>query len=507
MHERIQVLVDAARELNVQWAELVAVWDSAQLSHEAKYSRLHGATFPEFNRRVIATLELTYSLGRVDEAGQILFLPKVDSASKHLNSAKGSVERLLNEFRAHPNAKFRESGENLDAVQGFVDGNHVVTINAGQHLDAVSASLSALLDILSAGLRYGKAKGVGIFVGYAEQLQELFASSASLRDQIKSLKDAATQLKEATQTAADSSQESETKAKDSMSRVLEAQTAIAAAQSESESKLTLIKETAKDAAALEAQITAYSSSFEVFQKSLDDKLEAHANFERDMAAALTKNKERESEIDRLTTKANSMIQGATTAGLGSSLEETRAIYARRMWISAGLFAASVLLLAASAIPLVAHILPGLFADWLPAKGGLTGSIAITKGVASAAVGSAAPPMPNGWDALISLLGKIFLMFPATWLTQFFSKSYSEFFHLEREYAHKAALARSVEGFKKQAPDFEQEITTAVFFEVQSNPSKRAAPDAAEHPILGPLMKKFVEALPFGKSTDKTSSPG
>lgn len=62
-------------------------------------------------------------------------------------------------------------------------------------------------------------------------------------------------------------------------------------------------------------------------------------------------------------------------------------------------------------------------------------------------------------------------------------------------------ATTAEGFKKQAPDFEQEITTAVFFEVQSNPSSRTAPAAAEHPILGLLMKKFVEALPFKSKTD------
>jgi hypothetical protein len=502
MHERIQILVDAARELNEQWTDVAAIWNATSLSQETKYPRLHGASFPEFNRRVIATLELTYSLGRVDEAGQVLFLPKVDLVSKHLKSGKSSVDALLKEFRTHPTATYRESGDNLETVQGFVDGSHVITVNVGQHLDALSASLTALLDILPAGVRYGKAKGVGIFLGYAEQLQELVASSTLLREQIKTLKDATTQLKEKTQTAADSSQEHESKTKDALSRVSEAQTAITAAQGESESKLNLIKETAKNAATLEAQIAAYSATFDAFQKSLDDKLNTHTNFEQDMSSALLKNNEREGEIDRLIVKANAMIQGATTAGLGSSLEDTRSIYATRMWISAALFAVSVVLLAASAIPLVAHILPGLFVDWLPVKGSLTGSIALTKGVASAAMSTPIQPVPNGWDALISLLGKVFLMFPATWLTQFFSKSYAEFFHLEREYAHKAALARSVEGFKKQAPDFEQEITTAVFFEVQSNPSKKSAPDPAEHPIMGPLMKKFIEALPFSKIQDK-----
>ena len=118
-------------------------------------------------------------------------------------------------------------------------------------------------------------------------------------------------------------------------------------------------------------------------------------------------------------------------------------------MGAGFFFLSVMLLAASAIPLMAQIFPGLFSTW-------QGTISISTRAASGALAS------GNSDAFLSLLGKIFLMFPATWLTQFFSKAYSEFFHLEREYAHKAALARSVEGFKKQAPKYEEEITTAVF---------------------------------------------
>ncbi len=196
-----------------------------------------------------------------------------------------------------------------------------------------------------------------------------------------------------------------------------------------------------------------------------------------------RNESREDEIDRLTAKAESMIQGATTAGLGDSLEKTRELYEKRMRDANNGFLFSVGLLLVCALPLLAQLFPGLFASWLPA---LQPSQA-----ASAS------------DAFIALVGKLMLLFPATWLTSFYSKSYSEFFHLEREYAHKAALARSVEGFKKQAPKYEEEITTAVFFEIQSNPSKQAAPDAAEHPIAGPLMKRFIDALPLGKDEAKS----
>ena len=57
--------------------------------------------------------------------------------------------------------------------------------------------------------------------------------------------------------------------------------------------------------------------------------------------------------------------------------------------------------------------------------------------------------------LYSFIGRIFLLLPATWLTAFFAKSYASFFDLEREYAHKAALAMSVDGFKRQAPSMKR----------------------------------------------------
>lgn len=502
MHSRVQPLITQASELADKWRLLADRWGTAGLPDDTPYSRLHGATFKEFSKRVMATLDLLAALGGVDEAGQLLFLPKVDAAGKQLRAARASVEQLLNELNAQPLATFKDPSCNLDEIQGFLNGGHVSNANAGPHLDQVSANMVALFDAVSTGLRVGKAKGLSLYHGYGEQLQALAGESNKLIAEIRTLREAAAKLQAETEASAEDASGHASASEESESAAASALTVIKGAQAEADAKLAAIRETAKAASSLEIQIEAYEASFDAFQKSLDDRVAQHAAFEQNVSDALTKNKNRESEIDRLIKKADSMIQGATTAGLGDSLEQTRLLYQRRMMWTGLFFFVSVLLLAASAIPLVAHILPGLFTTWLPSAPTLQGSIAVNAGPASGALSSVPTPSGNG-DALISLLGKIFLLFPATWLTQFFSKAYSEFFHLEREYAHKAALARSVEGFKKQAPKYEEEITTAVFFEVQSNPSKQKAPDAAEHPILGPLMKKFIDALPFGKATEAT----
>lgn len=484
-------MLQEVTELSDHWNQAVELWKNVALPEDIPYPRLHGANFKEFNKRVMTTLELVAAIGRVDEGGQLLFLPKATSAIQQLRTAKVSVDNLFSQLKSYPNATFKDVHNNLDSVVVYQAGSQVQSFNFGQHLDQVSSSMAALFDLTSAGLRFGKAKGLSIYHNYGEQLQDLAASIRSIYAELVTLHDNATvAVNEAKESSAQAAEVAES-ASAANAKTEEKLAASKEALAEVDAKLAAIRETAKAAASMQAQVDAYAASFDAFQKSLDDRVAQHNEFQKNIADALTKNENREGEIDRLIAKADSMIKGATTAGLGDSLENTRKLYEKRMFFAGLCFLGAVIALSASAIPLVAHILPGLFKAWLPS--------------AASAAPASVSTSANG-DAIVSLMGKIFLMFPATWLTQFFSKAYTEFFHLEREYAHKAALARSVEGFKKQAPKYEEEITTAVFFEVQSNPSKQKAPDAAEHPILGPLMKKFVDALPLGKSSAGEAKP-
>lgn len=230
-----------------------------------------------------------------------------------------------------------------------------------------------------------------------------------------------------------------------------------------------IKAIGTSADALEQQVSSYAATFKAFQEQLDEKNKIFEQFVKNTKIATEKNAEREAEIDRLTEKADSMIRGATTAGLSKSLEDSRDTYAGRMFWSRLGFLSAIIVLAVSAIPLVADLLPGLF-------------------------GSLAGKLGNENNSILSIVAKICLLFPATWLTLFFAKSYSEFFHLEREYAHKAALAKSIEGFKREAPSFAEVITTSVFSEILSNPSVRPSPEPAQHPLYEALLNKLPDLL-------------
>ena len=74
--------------------------------------------------------------------------------------------------------------------------------------------------------------------------------------------------------------------------------------------------------------------------------------------------------------------------------------------------------------------------------------------------------------------------------------------MEREYAHKAALAGSVHGFKLQAKKYEEEITAEVFMEIRMNPAHGPAVDAASHPLYDVLAKVVNRGLNKMGSTDK-----
>jgi len=227
-----------------------------------------------------------------------------------------------------------------------------------------------------------------------------------------------------------------------------------------------IKAIGASADSLEQQVSGYKSKFEAFQTQLDARLKMFVDFEANVKSASEQNQLREAEISRLMEKADTMIRGATTAGLSKSLEDARDAYGKQMRNSRFGFLASIVVLLVSAIPLAAHLLPGLFGKFAPE---------ISEGVQNSPLG---------------VLGKIILLLPGTWLAVFFTKSFSEFFHLEWEYAHKAALAKSVEGFKREAPKYQEEITASVFGEILNNPSSRKSPEPAQHPIYEVITKNL-----------------
>jgi len=240
-------------------------------------------------------------------------------------------------------------------------------------------------------------------------------------------------------------------------------------------KLAQSREVSKDADTLQQRVTGFASQFEAFDSQMKARLQQFGDFEASTKEALRLNGEQEQKITELIDKADTMIRGATTAGLSKSLEDAKNLYEGRLAETQKYFLWSVGFLMVSTLPIAAQLVPGPWQQYfLPAV--------------NAAVTTSAP-----WLAAI---GKLILLIPGTWATAFFASNYAELFHLSREYAHKAALAKAIDGFKREAPAYKEEIVSSVFMEIQDNPGSRKAPLPAtpENPVTKKFFEKLLEAI-------------
>lgn len=476
----IGALYDELTEAQSVWTELYDSLRRAEYDTSAARPVIDGASVDVMNRKSIMIFDTLNALRSAeDELSLAVFTAYSASIRSFLSTFKSHIQSSLNQIRSYQreHLTIRDGNSNF-SWQFFQDQSNIANVDVSAHFQNANTAINGLLSNVASLLPLCKANAVGDLSERAQALANVVSEVEGYRAEVQKL----------ARSAAGASERASSSEKNTLESLASAQTAYASIQSiqqlaeqQNASIVALvaqIKSTGTNADTLEQQIASYQSKYQAFQTQLDSRLEQFAQFEKDVLEADKQNRKRESEIDRLTDKANSMIKGATTAGLSKSLEDTQAVYAKRMLYTGIGFVASIFLLSVSALPLAAHLLPGLLGDWIPA---------VTEDVKNSPV---------------SLLGKIVLLMPATWLTIFFSKAFAEFFHLEREYAHKAALAKAVEGFKSEAPDYEQEITTGVFGEILNNPSSRNSPEPANHPIYEVLTKRLSEWL-IKKPADKS----
>ena len=471
----IDLLYNELNDARSLWSELFDLMRRASYDTSASRAAIENVSVDSMHRNVLLAFEMLSSIR--PESDEDISLTVLATRATEIRSTltlfKTHVQSPLNQVRSYQrdNLSIRDANNNFN-WQFFEGESNIATADVSASFQGAYKAVSTLQGTLSQLLPFCKASSIADLSKRAEALSALVSEVEGYRTEAQKLTKAAGTSSEKANGFSNSVQEV-------LASVQATQAAVQATQQQVEKDnasvtalVTQIKTTGANADTLEQQVTAYRSKFEVFQTQLDERLNQFGEFESNVPKVTKQNVARETEIDRLTAKADSMIKGATTAGLSHSLEETRKIYANRMYGTGGGFIVAIILLALSALPLAAQLLPGLFGDWLRIS----------------------PIAGDAKDSVANVIGKIVLLLPATWLSIFFSKTFSEFFHLEREYAHKAALAKSVDGFKREAPDFEQEITTGVFGEILNSPSSRKSPEPANHPIYEVLTKRLGEWL-------------
>jgi hypothetical protein len=436
---------------------------------------LAGQSVASFGRRSDLVFEGLLALTPSDrESAQASVLAsraaEIMQAAKAFNAQATS---LANTLRTHwrEGVALKDTNGNLALQVVQQDGGVIANVDMTGNFQPMDAALGQLTTHLALLLPLCRAEAVGDLSARAAALGDLNRDMERLRDQAKRIADAATASASTIDGKEKEAQALVTQAEALLAKITAHQLQATTDASSVTTLVEKIKTIGASADTLEKMVAGHTSSVEAFQAQLNARNTEFEKFQSDTKVAREENAKRDAEIERLMKQSDAMISGATTAGLAKSIEDTRARYERRMTSARHGFYVAVALLVISAIPLVFHLLPGLFGAW-------------------------ASSGPQERDSSpYAFVGRIFLLLPATWLTAFFAKSYASFFDLEREYAHKAALAMSVDGFKRQAPKYEDEITAEVFMEIRTNPGNGDATPPASHPLYDVLAKvvgKFLD---------------
>lgn len=346
---------------------------------------------------------------------------------------------------------------------------------AENNINIMISGLSTVVNSLGPLLVFVRSTSGADLTDRANAMRSLVAETGKFEKQARDTVNEINQLKK---TASKAQQSINEKLSEAVTNATSIQTLQNQATADSSSVTTLIssiKATNAEALKLETTVKNYKAEFEEYQSEMDARNESYdLLIEKNKQASKDLN-EQLIEIQRLTQLSDSMLTGATTAGLSSSLEEARKRYESRMkgarigflWSIGGLALASV----------------ATMVIWYNLH----------------AVNTQASTLIS-WPEVFRGLA---LLLPASWLTAFFARSYAHYFQLEREYAHKAALAMAIDGFKKQAPKYEEEITAEVFMEVRKNPTSSKDVDPVRHPWHDILIRIF----PIRRSTTKHVDKG
>ena len=415
---------------------------------------------------------------------------RIDEAQQHLGT-------LGNQFR-----QAVKSGGGLKLFN--YDNFHLQTTNGQNHdfrghFNNFSGSTEALLEAFYQVLTVLRpTRSTYSFQAAANALSSLIEDSSAqihkLHEENKALRQAVaaasvqvsaaeTQAEKAKTAAEETSRTKDESAKDRRT--------IGEYLADSTEKKTAIETAHSEASSLEDELEEYREKF----KSFDRQLEAR---NIDFETGKTKQEElfagfqgQQDSVDSLIADSESMLKGATVAGLASSFSEAhRKLGGQLMWARVS-FYVGIVFLFISAVPLMLYVFLPILAPFLQA---------LYPEIASAVPALDTQAEISGWQYLGQVLARFIILLPAAWLVSFAAIRHSSLFRLREHYAYKYSMAVSVEGFQKQAKGYESEIAALVLEQLAFNPADKLIPskDISEgkvpHPLLNILVDKFRNGL-------------
>ncbi len=461
------------------WPQIVDAWneirDSEGTQIDHKITLQWGGTLEQFQVQFLSFLAM---LETISKATNLMLIPTEPSQNiqeklnrlrrlleEQLQMLKQSKEVGVAQVTAHSVAFSRADGAKFDLNTGF---NELFQLISALSLYFFPIVHAVNLDIRLEGT-------VEKLQGNVQELSKLSVESRSIVAEIRgrradaeSASLAAIDLK--SQTEADRAEAQRNKNESSVDR-----NTTADYKSEASTRLAEIRQVAENAANLSSQVTAYDTQFTLFKGQLEERDKSYATQSGRVDDLIKKNELSAAEIERLTKDANAMLTGAVVAGLASAYAAIKKELNDQLgWARWGFFV-GIVFLTLSLLPLAAYTVPFL-GNWL---------------------GQAPPPSDLKVESYaLQILARLALLLPAAWYLRFAANRHAALFRLREEYAHRYSLASSVEGFKKQAEEFKDQIAAATYENISINPA--SAMDKSKNSNDGdpptPIMRAFVDAV-------------
>jgi archaellum component FlaC len=427
-----------------------------------------------------------------------------------ISLVKGLLATPVEKFNLVPTTRLLVLGDNIRGIDAAVDsllgqvaqltsfggvssfepsnGNFVAAngqqVSFGHALSNLASAIDAALDnyIIVAGVV--RPKSTGTFVAAAQLLSENASQSAGLIEQIKAQSAEQASLLDDLRASSESARGSQTE----IARILGEIEKLRATSEENESKirtaLSTIDETREKASTLQSEVSEYEKQFRAFQSALDGRDDRLKKGDEELERITQSFRDQDEAVASLISQANTMLGSATVAGLSAHYDAKYQSLDKQVNAAKVSFYGSLAFLIFSVL-IVLNIVhwdglylpdpfPGVSAD-TP-----TGAIAVR--------------------ALSAFGVRVMVILPALLLAAFASKRHSTLFRLREEYNHKFTAAASVNGFKAQAPNYEEQIAGAVFQELLINPAnsmdeeRKKKPNGFIEKIIGPTVESAVQKM-------------
>lgn len=248
-----------------------------------------------------------------------------------------------------------------------------------------------------------------------------------------------------------------------------------------------------EAGALQPTVKNYQQQFDQFQEQLDAR-ETTFNEGTKKIDDLTKRFEGQRDtVKDLISRSEQMLSSATVSGLASNFGKMQEKLTAELTSARNTFYLGIGCLAISAIPLLLFII-------MPVLAALFGSAIPGLVSASTEIGANAPQ--NGWQYVGQVLARVAFLLPAAWFVSFAAIRHSSLFRLREHYAYKYSMAVSVQGFKQQAPKYEQEIAALVLEQLAFNPADKLVPSKEVQEGRAPGIAGYLLSRLRGQSKDQ-----